>query len=107
MDRRRLIYTVELQMSDGSTAEIYVATFDKMKMEELIEANRFYLEMPKAITDGRMVNRLSISSFKIVKEVMTLSMPAEQYEEFVSACDIVESEGSEIQTQSFFRIPTQ
>lgn len=102
-NRRKIIYELELFMSDGSTPKIQVATFDKMNIEQLIESNRIFLELPKVVLDGRRTQPSKLNSFKIIGETFTFNMTLQEYEDAISICDIVEDDENK-SNMNFFKV---
>ena len=92
MNRRKIIYTIELTMTDGSIDYILLATYDKHLIEELIEKNRMFLEMPKVAVNGSLRSGVKIQRFRISEEKLPFNWSIEEYENIVASCDIIEED---------------
>ena len=76
---RYIIFNIMLNYNDGSSAPITIATYDEMKLEDIINKNKYWFEKNKVL-----------SGWKFVSERLLFSLPTDQYEEEIAFCDIVD-----------------
>ena len=77
---RYIIFNIMLHYTDGSSAPITIAAYDKMKLEDIINKNKYWFEK----------NKKTLSGWKFMGEKLLFALPQEQYDEEVSFCDIVD-----------------
>ena len=76
---KHIFHRVQLQLENGQTPHITIATPDRTRLNDLIEKNKMWFER-----DSKIVK------WKLISDLMPFNLPPEKYEEELSFCDIVD-----------------